>query len=104
MNAAPSVLKVDGPRGKSFGLRLTGTQSNRSAIGARVTAGKQTKEVTSGGSYASQSDFTLHFAGDAAEVEIRWPSGEIEKLGALQAGALYRVKEGAGVVGREPWR
>ena len=104
MNAAPSVLQVEGPRGKGFGMRLTGTKSNRSAIGARVTAGKQMKEVTSGGSYASQSDFTLHFAGDAAEVEIRWPSGAIEKLGALQAGALYSVKEGAGVVGREPWR
>jgi hypothetical protein len=37
-------------------------------------------------------------------VEIRWPNGAIEMLGALQAGALYTVKEGAGVVDREPWR
>ena len=104
MNAAPSLFKVDGPKGKSLALRLEGTKSNRSAIGARVTVNAQTKEVTSGGSYASQSDFTLHFAGDAEVVEIRWPNGGIEKLGKLSAGALYRVKEGAGVTSREPWR
>ncbi len=104
INAPPSLLKVDGPKGKGFALRLEGTKSNRSAIGARVSVGKQTKEVTSGGSYASQSDFTLHFAGDAEQIEIRWPNGESEKLGALPSGALYRVREGAGVVSREPWR
>ena len=35
---------------------------------------------------------------------FRWPNGGIEKLGKLSAGALYRVKEGAGVTSREPWR
>ncbi|MFN0106641.1 MAG: CRTAC1 family protein [Bryobacteraceae bacterium] len=104
MNATPSLFKVDGPKGKSLSLRLEGTKSNRSAIGARVTVKAQTKEVISGGSYASQSDFTLHFAGEAEEVEIRWPNGDVEKLGKLPAGALYRVKEGAGVTSREPWR
>lgn len=103
-NAPPSLLKVDGPKGKGFALRLEGTKSNRGAIGARVTAGRQVKEVSSGGSYASQSDLALHFAGDALQVEIRWPNGDTEKLGALPAGAMYLVKEGAGVVGRQPWR
>jgi hypothetical protein len=69
-----------------------------------VRLGRQTQQVTSGGSYASQSDFTLYFAAEAGEIEIRWPSGEVEKLGMLDAGALYRVKEGAGVVGHQAWR
>ncbi len=112
MNAAPSVFKVDGKRGASLGVRLEGTRGNRSAIGARVkvtVAGKtQTEEVRSGGSYGSQHDFTLLFglgaAKEAERVEVRWPNGETEVLGKLQAGALYRLKEGAGVVGRVPWR
>jgi len=110
MNAPPSLFKVDGPKGKSLALRLEGSKSNRSAIGARVRVTSngrtQTREVTSGGSYASQSDFTLHFGvpGQAAEIEIRWPGGDVEKLGPQPAGALYRVKEGAGITGREPWR
>ncbi len=108
MNAAPSLFKVAGPKGKTLGLRLEGTTSNRSAIGARVrwsaNGNTQTQEVNGGSSYASQSDFTLYFAGQAAEVEIRWPNGTIEKLGKLIAGALYRVKEGAGVISSKPWR
>jgi hypothetical protein len=109
-NAAPSLFKVHGPKGKSLALRLEGTKSNRSAIGSRVRVtadGKtQTKEVASGGGYASQSDLTLHFGVPAQvdEVEIRWPNGDTEKLGKLTAGALYRVREGAGVTGRDPWR
>ena len=112
MNAAPSVFKVDGKRGGSLGVRLEGTRGNRSAIGARVTVtvgGKtQTDEVRSGGSYGSQHDFTLLFglgaAKEAERVEVRWPNGEIEVMGKLEAGALYRMKEGAGVVGRTAWR
>ena len=64
-------------------LRLVGTRSNRSAIGARVrcvAAGvRQTQEVRGGGSYASQNDLRVHFGlGAAARVdrlEVRWPNG-----------------------------
>ena len=112
MNTTPSVYKVDRTRGVSLGIRLEGTRGNRSAIGARVTvtvAGKtQTEEVRSGGSYGSQHDFTLLFGLGAAKVaervEVRWPNGETEVMGKLEVGALYRMKEGAGVVGRVPWR
>ncbi|MBY0506821.1 MAG: CRTAC1 family protein [Bryobacteraceae bacterium] len=112
MNAAPSVYRVEGRRGSSFGVQLEGTRSNRSAIGARVKVTveghTQTDEVRSGGSYGSQHDFTLLFglgpAKEAGRVEVRWPNGETEVIGKLEAGALYRIKEGAGVVGRVPWR
>jgi hypothetical protein len=64
-------------------LKLIGTRSNRSAIGARVKliAGGplQIDEVRSGGSYLSQSDLRLHFGLAAAtkidRIEIAWPSG-----------------------------
>jgi len=81
---APSLLRLAvRPPGNWVLLQLTGTASNRSAIGARVrlTAGgmTQTAEVRSGGSYLSQSDLRLHFGvGTASRIdrlEIDWPSG-----------------------------
>jgi hypothetical protein len=47
--------------------------------------------------------FGLGAAMEAERVEIRWPNGETELVGRLAAGALYRVKEGAGVVGKRVW-
>ena len=74
-------------------LRLVGTKSNRSGIGARITVtaenrpGKplrQVDELRSGGSYFSQNDLRLHFGLDAATkadlVEIAWPSGTKDQL------------------------
>ncbi len=111
LGAGPAVYRVEAKRGNGLGLRLEGTKSNRSAIGARVrvTVGGKTltEEVRSGGSYASQHDFAVYFGlGEAAgadRVEIRWPNGESEALGKLAAGALYRVKEGSGVVAKKVW-
>ena len=111
LGAGPVVYRVEGKRGNGLGMRLEGTRSNRSAIGARVrvtVGGKtMTEEVRSGGSYASQHDFAVYFglgaAAEAERVEIRWPNGETEVVGRLAAGALYRVKEGAGVVGKRVW-
>jgi hypothetical protein len=87
-------------------LRLFGTKSNRSAIGARVqvTSGghRQTAEVRSGGSFLSQSDRRLHFGlGTAtrADVEIRWPSGLVETLPGLQPNRVHTITEGDTAVG-----
>jgi hypothetical protein len=83
-NEPPSLLKAARkPAGNWIILKLEGTRSNRSAIGARVrlTAGGRTQldEVRSGGSYLSQNDLRLHFGLDAAtaidRIEIDWPSG-----------------------------
>lgn len=111
LNAPPTVMRVEGRRGHGLGIRLEGTESNRSALGARVTLREGDRlwrdEVRSGGSYASQSDFALTFGlGEAtgAEVEVRWPNGRLETVGRLAVGAQYRVKEGAGVVGKTLWK
>jgi hypothetical protein len=90
-------------------FRLEGTQSNRAAIGARVTiqAGKtrQLGEVRGGSSYLSQNDLRLHFGlADASNidlVEIRWPNGKTEDLKNLDADYIYTVVEGKGIQGKK---
>ncbi len=102
----PSLLKnknADGYHRVRF--KLVGTKSNRAAIGARVTihaAGvKQFSEVRGGGSYLSQNDLRQHFGLGAAtkldSVEIRWPSGMVEKLENLPSDAIYTIVEGGGI-------
>src|SRR3989442_2645325 len=71
-----------------IGFKLTGTRSNRSAIGAEVTleagATRQLQIVHGGVGFASQNDRRLHFGlgrtGRADRVVIRWPSGTLQTL------------------------
>jgi enediyne biosynthesis protein E4 len=103
MNSTPSLLKNNGPHGHYLNLSLTGTKSNRSAIGARaiVTAGgrRMIDEVMSGGSYYSQNSFTLHFGlggcTRADQVEIRWPSGLVQTIGPVNADQTLKIVEKA---------
>jgi enediyne biosynthesis protein E4 len=83
-NEQPALLKQSqNPPAHWIALKLIGTRSNRSAIGARIrlTAGGHTQigEVRSGGSYLSQNDLRVHFGLAAAakveRIEIVWPSG-----------------------------
>ncbi|MEX2261886.1 MAG: CRTAC1 family protein, partial [Bryobacteraceae bacterium] len=86
-------------------LKLTGTKSNRDAIGSRVTltAGGTTyiREVDGGNGYSGQSTKRLHFGiGRASKVdsaEIRWPSGAVEKISAA-VNKLTLVTEGKDAV------
>ena len=90
-NEPPSLLKQsEGNANHWVTLKLTGTKTNRSAIGARVrlTSGGRTQmdEVRSGGSYLSQNDLRLHFGLGSARrvdtVEIDWPGGlhQVERM------------------------
>jgi enediyne biosynthesis protein E4 len=102
MNAAPSLLKNTGQRQNFLSLRLEGTKSNRSAIGARVTveAGgrRQVDEVMSGGSFYSQNDMALYFglgrATTVSRIEIRWPSGARQEWKDLPVNQSLAVLEG----------
>jgi hypothetical protein len=92
-------------------FHLVGTNSNRAAIGARVTihAGGMTQfdEVRSGGSYLSQNDLRLHFGlGSVASidlVEVRWPSGKIETSKRVSADKIYTIVEGQGIQDSKPF-
>ncbi len=86
MGQPPSLLRND-LKGANHWIRvkLEGTKSNRSAIGATVTVlaegSSQTDVVLSQSSFLSQSDLRLHFGlGKAGRVEkftVRWPSGTV---------------------------
>jgi hypothetical protein len=88
MNAPPTVLKNESPRGNWVRVLLQGRRSNRSAIGARVTlhtgGRRQMGEVAAGGSYYSQHEFALYFGLGAAtridSLEVRWPSGKTQSF------------------------
>jgi len=104
-NEPPSLLRNDVDGGYHWlKIKLTGVQSNRSAIGARVTVRYgdkiQVQEVLSQSSYLSVNDSRLHFGlgpANVADIEIRWPLGRIEKLAKVAADQLIWVKEGSGI-------
>ncbi len=91
---------------RSLRIKLVGTRSNRDGIGAnvRVVSGKddQNKSVHSGSSYLSQSELTLTFgmgsSVKADSIEIKWPSGQVDKLSNINAGQTITVQEGKGVI------
>jgi hypothetical protein len=82
---------------------LTGTKSNRGAVGAqvRVTAGGRTllRFVDGGNGFASQGSARVHVglaqAATMDRVEIRWPSGARQTFEHLPADRIVRITEGA---------
>jgi len=113
-NAGPAYLfHNEGGSNHSLRLKLVGTKSNRDGIGAvvQVTSDhnkeKQWKMLRSGSSYLSQSELVLTFGlgaqTKADNVEIRWPSGQIDKLTNVNAGQTVRVQEGNGVILNRPY-
>lgn len=105
------LLNEGGDAANALLVRVVGTKSNRSALGARLTlttgGRKQVREVQSGSSYLAQHDLRAHFGLGAApraeRLEIRWPSGATEVVADLPANHVITVREGEGVVGRVPF-
>jgi hypothetical protein len=105
LNEPPSLLRND-LSGKHHWLKvkLIGVKSNRSAIGARVTAhygGRlQAQEVLSQASFFSANDLRLHFglgSATAADLEVRWPNGMKERVTNVPADRLIIIREGFGI-------
>src|SRR5262252_5694572 len=101
-NGGPAVLlRNDGVSNHSLRLRLVGTRSNRDGFGAvvRVTASgeTQTQMLRSGSSYLSQSERILTFGlgtrMQADAVEVRWPSGQVDRLSNVKAGGVVTLNE-----------
>lgn len=105
-NEPPSLLRNDAPaKNHWLKVRLEGTKSNRSAIGARVLVhygGKvQAQTLLSQSSYLSSNDPRLHFglgAEKKASIEVHWPSGTAETVNGIDANQLVLLREGKGVV------
>jgi len=115
MNAPPSLLVNDAHYANhwvafvtqgAFSSSSTSQKykSNRDAIGARITlkAGPRlfVDEVRSGSSYISSNDMRVHFGLGAAtkidSLEVRWPSGLLERFENLTVDAIHTLKEGSG--------
>jgi hypothetical protein len=96
-NAGPQVLISDLAQqggARFLKVRLRGTGSNRSGLGARVTVtlpdDRRIVKINDGKSgYLSQSDLPLYFGLAGAEqvrrIEVRWPSGRQQQLIAPQS-------------------
>ena len=106
LNEPPSLLRNDlGGDHHWLKVRLVGGDSNRSAIGARVTANygdrRQTQEVAAQSSFLSHNDRRLHFGlgeADRVALRIRWPSGVTEEYEDIEADQILTIHEGKGVI------
>ena len=102
-NDGPAVLlRNDGVANRSVRLRLVGSRSNRDGLGALVTVKvgneTQTAMAQSGSSYLSQSERILTFGVGKAQmadtVEVRWPSGRMDRLTGVKTGSVVTIQEG----------
>jgi hypothetical protein len=107
LDGAPQVLRNDGGNANnSVLIRLIGVKSNRDGMGARVKIVSddlsQVDEVRSGDSYISQNDLRLHFGLERRtkidRLEIRWPSGTVEKIEDPKVNKILTIKEGLGII------
>jgi len=87
----------------SIAFRLTGTKSNRDAIGAAITieteSGSQTRMLQAGSGFLSQHSKDLFFGLGAAKgpvrASIRWPSGLVQECRNLPVDHRIWIEEGS---------
>jgi len=112
LNEPPSLLRNDLRNDHHHWLKvkLVGSKSNRSAIGARVLVryGKkvQAQAVVSQSSFYSASDPRLHFGlgpETRADIEVIWPSRVEEQFSNIAADQLVTIQEGKGIVPTKGW-
>ncbi|RMH87358.1 MAG: T9SS C-terminal target domain-containing protein, partial [Calditrichaeota bacterium] len=94
-----------------LGIKLVGTRSNRSAIGATVWVGSnvngvwrwQTRSVLGQTGYNAQMPGELHFGlGEAGRVDslvIHWPSGIIQPVAPVPADQVLVIEEDSTITG-----
>jgi hypothetical protein len=102
LNQKPRILLNSGGGNHWLMLALTGRQSNRDAVGAKVklvTPSGRTlyNHVTASVGFMSSSDRRVHFGlggeTSAASIEIRWPSGAAQVLRDVAADQVIEVEE-----------
>ncbi len=103
INDVPQLLRCDGQTGNNWlKVKAIGVKSNRSGIGARIYCTPQggrrlMDEVRSGSGFISQNDLRVHFGlGKAgqADLEIQWPSGQVDRVQGVKANQVVTVTEG----------
>lgn len=83
-------------------IRLRGRTANRDGIGAMIrvrgaSGAEQWNRVTTAVGYGSSSDRTAHFGMGkdlkAAEIEIRWPGGAVQKLRDVSLDRVLQISQ-----------
>jgi len=99
--AANRLYENDGNLHHYFGVKLTGRQSNRDAVGAKITVTvdgvSMVREVSGGSGFFSMNEMIQYF-GLAQEtvvdqVVIKWPSGRIRTFTNVSADQVLEVTE-----------
>lgn len=102
LTGSPVLLRnTAAQRNAWIGFELVGTRSNRDAIGAKLTLGAGTQRsvrwIAGGSSYLSSSDKRIVFGvpsgSNSLDLEIVWPSGTVQHVGALTALQYHRILE-----------
>jgi len=102
MNEPPSLLRNGYAGGNGWiQVQLEGRTSNRSGVGATVivTAGgvRQARAVLSQSSYYSHDDLRVHFGlgsrSRADEIEVRWPSGQVQRVKDVEGRRVVKIEE-----------
>jgi hypothetical protein len=100
---APILLRNDGGnRNNWIGLQLVSTRSNPGAVGAIITWAaegvKRSRLKIGGGSFLSSHDpreiLGVGKATTIDNVEIKWPSGRVDKLASIPLNKYIKVVEG----------
>ncbi len=102
-NNGPAYLYRNdgGNRNHWITLKLVGTKSNRSALGAvayvESASGKQMQTVHSGSSYCSQSDLALTFGlgrdDQVKSITVLWPSGQKDTMTNVKPNQFLTIRE-----------
>ena len=103
------VFRNEHPARAGLTIRLTGTRSNRDAIGAKVFVEtdvvRNLKVVQAGSGFLSQHSRELLFGLGASRtvrrLKVVWPTGTVQEFTDLPVGMRYRLVEG-GSLEREP--
>lgn len=101
MSGPPRLYLNRVPSGRSLAIRLRGRTSNSEGVGSmvRLRLGSRTlvQEMQSGGSPWGYGEHRLLFGIGAADrvdaVEVRWPSGFVQRTGPLRAGTETVIEE-----------
>ncbi|MEW6731496.1 MAG: CRTAC1 family protein [Acidobacteriota bacterium] len=111
-NGSARLLRNEGGnQHHSLRIRTVGTKSNRDGIGATVTirladSTTQWRVVKSGSSYCSQSELPITFGlgkqDRVAAIEVKWPSGLVDRIVDINADQIITIKEGSGLDGAIP--
>ena len=111
-DATPTLLKNAGNGNNWLTVKLIGTDSNRSAIGALVEVELPgrilRKEVRARSSFLSQDSpwltFGLNRDRRVDKVRVIWPSGQVEEFRNVRGRRTVTIIEGRGIKGHSGYK